>query len=123
MMKRNMGCELAARSYQSQRREMLLMVLTHNLAIFLLFNWGFLQSMPVPICLSVFVSPCFVVGGNGGFREYPQPTVLSNQLFWVATGTTHQRHHLAPPRNTACSMHGAGKPILVTRPAKEVFLR
>lgn len=36
MMKRNLGCELAARTYQSQCREMLVMVLTHNLSIFIL---------------------------------------------------------------------------------------
>jgi len=37
MVKRNLGCELGALSYWSRSREMMLMVLTHNITILLLF--------------------------------------------------------------------------------------
>ena len=43
MIKRNFGSALRARSYWAQRREMMLLVLTHNIAIIYLFR-GFLQS-------------------------------------------------------------------------------
>ncbi len=47
MIKRNFGSALRARSYWAQRREMMLLVLTHNIAIIYLFR-GFLQSTPDP---------------------------------------------------------------------------
>src|ERR1019366_7734039 len=37
MVKRNLGCELSARSYWARAREMMLRVLTHNISILLLF--------------------------------------------------------------------------------------
>jgi hypothetical protein len=49
MLKRNYGSCLRGRTYQSRRRDMLLMVLTHNIAIRL--RWvigGYLQSRAVP---------------------------------------------------------------------------
>lgn len=45
MLKRNLGDCLRGRTYQSRRRDMLLMVLTHNIALlFLYITRGFLQS-------------------------------------------------------------------------------
>lgn len=40
MMKRNLGDCLRGRTYQSRRRDMLLMVLTHNIGIVLLIVWA-----------------------------------------------------------------------------------
>jgi hypothetical protein len=40
MMKRNLGDCLCGRTYQTRRRDMLLMVLTHNIAVVLFVVWA-----------------------------------------------------------------------------------
>lgn len=47
MIKRNLGDCLSGRTYQRRRRDTFLMVLTHNIAILLLWLVGFLQSRSV----------------------------------------------------------------------------
>ena len=48
MIKRNFGSALRAKRYWSQCREMMLLVLTHNLAVILLVNELFYRACPVP---------------------------------------------------------------------------
>lgn len=50
MIKRNQGDALRARTYWSQNREMMLKVLTHNIAIILLVNELFYRACPVHFC-------------------------------------------------------------------------
>ena len=51
MIKRNFGSALRARKYWSQCREMMLMVLTHNLAVILLANELFYRAGQTPLVL------------------------------------------------------------------------
>ncbi len=56
MIKRNQGSELRARSYWSQCREMLLKVLTHNIAIIQLVKELFYRACLTPIFLRSYVN-------------------------------------------------------------------
>ena len=55
MIKRRLGCVVHARRYWAQNREMLLMVLTHNLAIFLLIKELFYRAGLTPLFLALTV--------------------------------------------------------------------
>ena len=48
MLKRNLSCALAARSFYSQRRELLLKVLTHNAMVIMAFRQLFYKAKVVP---------------------------------------------------------------------------
>jgi hypothetical protein len=48
MIKRRLGDVVHARNYWSQNREMLLMILTHNLAIFLFVKELFYRALLTP---------------------------------------------------------------------------
>ena len=48
MIKRNQGEALRARTYWAQNREMMLKILTHNIAIILIVNELFYRAGPVP---------------------------------------------------------------------------
>ena len=49
MIKRNFGCEIRARSYWSQCREMMLLAITHNLAIIQLVKELFYRAGLTPL--------------------------------------------------------------------------
>ena len=55
MIKRNFGSAVRARGYWSQCREMMLMVLTHNLAVILLVKELFYRACPVPFLIPISI--------------------------------------------------------------------
>ena len=61
MIKRNFGSALRARKYWSQNREMMLLVLTHNIAVILLVKELFYRACQAPFWESlVCLWSCFV---------------------------------------------------------------
>lgn len=83
MLKRNFGSCLRGRTYHSRRRDMLLMVLTHNIALRrLLSGMGFLQSRTYLVsCRFSFIWQCFLIPRSTrayNHDRFPQPQRVQN---------------------------------------------